>query len=65
MATSVFKDIDKDLNNNGFVMEGPFHPKSIGDGHFLVQHRRKGEEFLEMYTGIVRIFDEVIMIGHV
>jgi hypothetical protein len=47
----------------GWVVEKPFMPRYIRDGHFIMQMRRRGESMTEMYSTIVETLHEVTQQG--
>ena len=59
MASSLFSEVDRDMNAQGWVVERPFISMYIGDGHFVVQMRPKGEGMAEMYSTIVETMHEI------
>lgn len=59
MASSLFSEVDRDMDGQGWVMERPFRSIYIGDGHFIVQMRPKGEVMTEMYSAIVETLSEI------
>lgn len=59
MATCLFSEVDRDMPEQGWVVERPFLPLYVGDGHFVVQMRPKGEPFDEMYSILTETMEDM------
>ena len=63
MAYSLIPDIEKDLHEDGWVLERPFLPFDIGDGHFLAQTRVRGGAVGETFSSILEAFNDSVLTG--
>ena len=64
MGHSLIAEVDRDMDIQGWVVERPFISFYIGEGHFIVQMRRKGEPMTEMYSTIVETLHELTKQGN-
>ncbi len=59
MASSLFAEVERDMAAQGWMLESPFISLYVGDGHFVIQMRPKGEAMTETYSTVVETLHEI------